>query len=385
MLPMTLQEVIEMIDRSRPDYLLFLTAAGLMIIGVVMIYSASAILALDRFGSTTFFVKKQIVWGIITLLVILALTRVDYHRLEKLSPFLLLASFLLLLAVLFVPATRGASRWIKLGPITFQPSEFFRYALIFFLAYSLSRRKERIKELRFVLVPYFAILVVALGLIMKQPHLGAVLLVSAVVFAMLFVSGARIRHLSLIVAPVILSMFVLVFFLGYKRARVNDYLSSLEDPLKGSYQMKQSVLALGSGEMVGVGLGEGKAKLFFLPEPHTDFIFATTGEELGFMGSAVILTLFFVLAARGMSIARRASDDFGYLLAFGITFSIFAGFLINAGVVAGLLPTTGLPMPFLSYGGSSLIFTGLGIGILLNVSRQTKYVSSQRILRKTGI
>lgn len=374
-----------MIDRSRPDYLLFLTALGLVAVGVVMIYSASAILALERFGSSTFFVKKQAIWGVITLLVILVLTRVDYHRLEKLSPFLLLISFLLLVAVLFVPATRGASRWIKLGPLTFQPSELFRYALIFFLAYSLSRRKGRIRELKFVLVPYFLILVVALGLIMKQPHLGAVLLISLVVFAMLFVGGARIKHLSLIVAPVVLSMFILVFFFGYKKARVNDYLSSLEDPLKGSYQMKQSVLALGSGETVGVGLGEGKAKLFFLPEPHTDFIFATTGEELGFMGSAVILTLFFILAARGMSIARRAPDDFGYLLAFGITFSIFAGFLINAGVVVGLLPTTGLPMPFISYGGSSLVFSALGIGILLNVSRQTKYVSSQRILRKMGI
>ena len=374
-----------MIDRSRPDYLLFLTALGLVAIGVVMIYSASAILALDRFGSTTFFVKKQAVWGAISLLVILALTRVDYHKLEKLSPFLLLISFLLLVAVLFVPATRGASRWIRLGPVTFQPSELFRYALIFFLAYSLSRRREKIRELKFILLPYFLILIVALVLFIRQPHLGAVLLTSTVFFAMLFVSGARIRHLTVIVLPVVLSVLVLVFFLGYKRARVNDYLSSLEDPLKGSYQMKQSVLALGSGEMVGVGLGEGKAKLFFLPESHTDFIFATTGEELGFMGGAAILILFFVLAARGMSIARRASDDFGYLLAFGITFSIFAGFLINAGVVVGLLPTTGLPMPFLSYGGSSLIFTGLGIGILLNVSRQTKYVSSQRILRKMGI
>ena len=374
-----------MIDRSRPDYLLFLTTLGLVAIGVIMIYSASAILALDRFGSSTFFVKKQAVWGIITLLVILALTRVDYHKLEKLSPYLLLVSFLLLAAVLFVPATRGASRWIKLGLITFQPSELFRYALIFFLAYSLSRRREKIRELKFILLPYFLILIIALVLIMKQPHLGAVLLTSTVFFAMLFVSGARIRHLALIILPVVLSVFVLVFFLGYKRARVNDYLSSLEDPLKGSYQMKQSVLALGSGETLGVGLGEGKAKLFFLPEPHTDFIFATTGEELGFMGSAAILILFFVLAARGMSIAQRASDDFGYLLAFGITFSVFAGFLINAGVVVGLLPTTGLPMPFMSYGGSSLILTGLGIGILLNVSRQTKYVSSQRILRKMGI
>ncbi|UCB53094.1 MAG: FtsW/RodA/SpoVE family cell cycle protein, partial [Candidatus Zixiibacteriota bacterium] len=173
-----------MIDRSRPDYLLFLTALGLVAIGVVMIYSASAILALEKFGSSTFFVKKQAMWGITALVVILVLTRVDYHHLERLSPFLLLGSFLLLVAVLFVPATRGASRWIKAGPLTFQPSELFRYALIFFMAFSLSRRKEKIRELKFVLLPYFLLLIIALALIMKQPHLGAVLLIATVVFAM---------------------------------------------------------------------------------------------------------------------------------------------------------------------------------------------------------
>ncbi len=149
--------------------------------------------------------------------------------------------------------------------------------------------------------------------------------------------------------------------------------------------MKQSVLALGSGEILGAGPGEGKAKLFFLPEPHTDFIFATTGEELGFLGTSTVLILFLILGTRGMAIARKAPDDFGYLLAFGITYSIFVGFLINAGVVVGLLPTTGLPMPFLSYGGSSLVFTAAAIGILLNISRQAKYVPSHRILSKMGI
>jgi cell division protein FtsW len=166
---------------------------------------------------------------------------------------------------------------------------------------------------------------------------------------------------------------------------VDDYLSSIEDPLNGSYQMKQSVLALGSGEVLGAGPGEGKAKLFYLPEPHTDFIFATTGEELGFVGASIILILFLILSARGMSIARRAPDDFGYLLAIGITLAVFAGFLINAGVVVGLLPTTGLPMPFLSYGGSSLVITAGAIGILLNISRQTKYVPSHRILNQMGL
>ncbi len=350
-----------------------------------MVYSASAILALEKKGSTTYFAKRQAIWAIISLCLILVLTKIDYHRFEKNSPFVLLISLSLLVVVLFVPPIRGVHRWIKLGPVTFQPSELFRYVLILFMAHSLSRKRDRIKELRFVLIPYFLILGIASLLIMKQPHLGAVLLLSAVVFGMLFVAGTKIKHLFLIVAPVVLSVFILVFFFDYKKARVDDYLSSVENPLKGSYQMKQSVLALGSGEILGAGPGEGKAKLFFLPEPHTDFIFATTGEELGFVGTSAILILFLVLTARGMSIARKASDDFGYLLAFGITFSIFVGVLINAGVVVGLLPTTGLPMPFLSYGGSSLIFTAVGIGILLNISRQTKYVPSNRILNKMGI
>ncbi len=374
-----------MIDRSKPDSLLLLLVLILIAIGVVVVYSASAILALEKFGSTTFFAKRQALWAVISLCLILILTKIDYHRFARISPFVLLLSFFLLVAVLFVPSARGASRWIRFGPITFQPSELSKYALILFMAYSLSRKKGRIRELRFILLPYFVILGLASLLIMKQPHLGAVLLLSAVVWGMLFVAGAKIRHLFLIVSPLVLSAFILVFFIGYKKARVNDYLKSLKDPLQGSYQMKQSVLALGSGEITGVGPGEGKAKLFFLPEPHTDFIFATAGEELGFMGASAILILFLFLTARGMSIARKASDDFGYLLAFGITFSIFVGVLINAGVVVGLLPTTGLPMPFLSYGGSSLVLSAVGMGILLNISRQTKYVPSHRILGKTRI
>jgi len=374
-----------MIDKSRPDYLLLLLVLILIAIGVVVVYSASAILALEKFGSTTFFARRQAIWAIISLVLILVLTRVDYHRFEKLSPFVLLISLSLLVVVLFVPSARGASRWIRLGPATFQPSELFKYALILFMAYSLSRKKAQIRELRFILLPYFVILGLASLLIMKQPHLGAVLLLSVIALGMLFVAGAKFRHLLLVITPVVLSAFILVFLLGYKKARVNDYLKSLKDPLEGSYQMKQSVLALGSGEILGKGPGEGKAKLFFLPEPHTDFIFATTGEELGFVGASAILVLFSLLAARGASIARKASDDFGYLLAFGITLCISVGVLINAGVVVGLLPTTGLPMPFLSYGGSSLVFSAAAIGILLNISRQTRYVPSHRILSKIGI
>ncbi len=374
-----------MIDRSKPDYLLFLVVLILITIGMIMVYSASAILALDRMGSSMAFAKMQAIWVILSLVAILALTKIDYHKLEKLSLLLLIISFGCLVAVLFFPSVKGVNRWIKLGPATFQPSELFKLSLILFLAHSLNKRKTRIAEFKFVLVPYFLIFGAAALLLMKEPHLGAVLLTGIIVFGMLFVAGTKIKHFLMIVAPVVLGMFILIFLFGYKKSRVEDYAKSIEHPLKGSYQMAQSVLALSSGELLGAGLGEGKAKLFFLPEPHTDFIFATTGEELGFLGSSAILVLFFILGLRGFAITRKATDDFGCLLAFGITFSIFMGALINAGVVVGLFPTTGLPMPFLSYGGSSLFFTALGIGILLNVSRQTKYVPSGHITSKIGL
>ncbi len=365
-----------MIDRSRPDYFLLLMVLILIAIGLVMVYSASAILAWDRMGNSIAFAKMQVIWAVISLVSMLVLTKIDYHKYEKPALLLLLISFGLLVAVLFFPSVKGVNRWIRFGPISFQPSELFKLSLILFMARSLTKRKERITEFKFVLVPYFVIFGIAAILLMKEPHLGAVLLLGTILFGMLFVAGTKIKHFLVITAPVVLGVFILVFLFGYKKPRVEDYLNSIENPLKGSYQMIQSVLALSSGELLGAGLGEGKAKLFFLPEPHTDFIYATTGEELGFMGSSAILILFFILALRGFSIARKASDDFGCLLAFGITFSIFMGALINAGVVVGLFPTTGLPMPFLSYGGSSMFFSALGIGILLNISRQTKYTPS---------
>ena len=374
-----------MLDRSRPDYLLLLTVLILIAIGMVMVYSASAILAWDRIGNSIAFAKMQAIWAVISLVFILVLTKIDYHKLEKHSLFLLLISFGFLVAVLFFPSVKGVHRWIRFGPVSFQPSELFKLSLILFMASSLTKRKERINEFKFVLVPYFVIFGIAAILLMKEPHLGAVLLLGTILFGMLFVAGTKIKHFLVITAPVVLGVFVLVFLFSYKKPRVENYMESIENPLKGSYQMTQSVLALSSGELLGAGLGEGKAKLFFLPEPHTDFIYATTGEELGFMGSSAILILFFILALRGFSIARKASDDFGCLLAFGITFSIFMGALINAGVVVGLFPTTGLPMPFLSYGGSSMFFSALGIGILLNISRQTKYTPSKHVISPIGI
>ena len=371
-----------MIDKSKPDYLLLLVVMVLISIGTVMIYSGSAILADKRFDSPTFFVKKQILWAGISLFLILVLTKIDYHRYEKFANLLLLVSLILLVVVLFSQPTKGAARWIRAGPVVFQPSELFKYALVLFLAHSLAKRKNKIKNFKYVLLPYFVILGVASFLILKEPHLGAVLSVSAIFLVMLFVAGAKVKHLFLISAPLVLGIFILVFAFGYKKQRVDDYLKSIQHPLQGSYQMKQSVLGLGCGGILGEGLGEGKQKLFFLPEPHTDFILATIGEEGGFLTSASVMFLLFILALRGLSIANRAPDDFGFFLAWGVSFCIFVCALINSGVVVGLLPTTGIPMPFISYGGSSLIFSSMGIGVLLNISRQTRHVPSRPILSK---
>ncbi len=371
-----------MIDKSKPDYLLLLIVIVLISVGTVMVYSASAILADDKFHSSTFFIKKQILWAGISLILIFALTKIDYHKYERYANLFLLFSLILLVAVLFSRPTKGVVRWIRLGPIVFQPSELFKYALVLFMAHSLSKRKNKIKSLKYVFLPYFLILGIASFLIMREPHLGAILSTSIILLVMLFVAGTRIKHILLISAPLALAIFLLVFVLGYKKQRVNDYLKSIQHPLEGSYQMKQSTLALGAGGILGAGLGEGKQKLFFLPEPHTDFIFATLGEEGGFLTCATIMVLFLILALRGLSIANRAPDDFGFFLALGISFCVFLGALINAGVVVGLLPTTGIPMPFIGYGGSSLIFSSMGIGVLLNISRQTRFVPHPRILSK---
>jgi len=374
-----------MIDKSKPDYLLLTIVTILISLGTVMVYSASAILANDRFHSSTFFIKKQILWAGISLFLIFVLTKMDYHKYEKYTKVFLFISLILLVVVLFSPPTKGASRWIRLGPIVFQPSEFFKYALVLFMAHSLSQRKNKIKNFKYVFLPYFLVLGIASLLMIKEPHLGAVLSTSMIFLVMLFVGGTKMKHVLLISAPLAVAIFLVVFAFGYKKQRVNDYLKSVQDPLEGSYQMKQSALGLGSGGIRGAGLGEGKQKLFFLPEPHTDFIFATIGEEGGFLTCAAIMILFLILTLRGLSIANRAPDDFGFLLAFGISFCIFICALINAGVVVGLLPTTGIPMPFLSYGGSSLIFSSVGIGVLLNISRQTRFVPSPRIISKKTV
>lgn len=371
-----------MTDRTKPDYVLLFVVMILVSFGLLMIYSASAFMADVNFKDSTYFFKKQFIWILLSLPFLLLFMRMDYHKLRYLATPSVLISLLFLVAVLFFPPFNGVRRWIRLGPMGFQPTEVFKYSLILFMSFSLVRQKERIKKLRHIL-PYFAILFTASILIIQEPHLGSIFCLWITFILMIFVAGGKIRHLLVLTLPFILIAGITVLGLGYEKDRVENFLSSIKNPLKGDYQTKQSALTLGSGGIMGSGLGEGKQKLFYLPEPHTDFIFATIGEEGGFLALLGTSLLFFLFGLRCLRIALKAPDISGFLLATGITSAIITGFFINTLVVVGLLPTTGIPLPFLSYGGSSLLVTLAGVGILLNISKQRIYMKKnyRRITR----
>ena len=372
-----------MIDRSRPDYILLSVTLILVSFGCVMIYSASAMVAdhNPNMKDSSYFLKKQTFWIFLSFPLLLFFTRLDYHKLKGLAGLSMIISLALLVLVLFLSPNKGVKRWIKFGPIGFQPSELFKYCLILFMSSSLVKKKEKIRNFKHLIFPYFLILALAFVLIIKEPHLGSVFTVGVSSFLLLFVAGAKIKHLLVLVLPVIAAAVLLVFVFGYEKDRAVNYFKSIEEPLNGSYQTKQAVLSLGSGGLRGVGLGEGKQKLFYLPEPHTDFIFATIGEEGGFVILLAILAMFLVFGLRGWNIANQSPDLFGFFLGFGITTVILVGIFTNIGVVLGLLPTTGIPLPFLSYGGSSLVVTLCGVGTLLNISRQKIYTNGKLYTR----
>ena len=278
---------------------------------------------------------------------------------------------LLLLCVVFLMPTRnGSHRWLFLGPLTLQPSELFKFLVVYYLAFSLANPKRNLADWKQLVFPYAPIIGVGMLLIILEPDLGAVVVLLLSVMGMFFVAGARLKHLALAVLPPAALGSILVFVIGYKRARVLDYLAAVSDPLQGSYQVKQAVLTFGSGGLFGTGLGDGRQKLFFLPYPHTDFILATIGEEIGFIGMMILLGVLFYMLWRGCRIAMQQPDRFGFLLAAGMTWSLFVNIAINIGVVTSILPVTGRALPFLSYGGSSLLVSSAAIGVLINLSRR---------------
>ena len=341
-----------------------------LVVGLVMIYSTSSILAESRFGSHWFFLKQQLIWAALSLAAIFVITRLNLARAAIWSVPALLVCIVLLALVFVMPARNEAHRWVMLGPFTVQPSEMFKFVLVVFLAFSLSNPKRDITKLRQLIMPYVPVVGLGLCLILLEPDLGSTIVIFMTALGIFFLAGARLKHLSTALLPLAGIASLVIFVIGYKRDRIYDFMTALADPLTGSYQAKQAALTLGAGGWIGTGLGEGRQKLFFLPYPHTDFIFAAIGEEVGFLGLMFILFLLFYMLKRGMGIAYSQPDKFGYLLAAGMTLSLFINIMINLGVVTSLLPVTGLPLPFISYGGSSLLISSAAIGVLLNLSRR---------------
>ena len=356
-------------NNSIDEHLLF-AYVGILLVGLVMIYSTSSILAESRFGSHLFFLKNQLIWAVISAVVMFVIVKIDLKRYAVYSaPTLLLVIFLLSL-VFIMPARHGSHRWLMLGLFNIQPSELFKFVLIFYLTFSLANPRRNINDLKQLLFPYIPIIGLGLLLILAEPDLGTTIVVFLSALSIFFLAGARMKHLLCGFVPLISMAAIVVFGLGYKKARILDYWDSVMDPLIGSYQVKQAALTLGSGGFMGMGLGEGRQKLFFLPYPHTDFIFAAIGEEVGMIGLLIILILFFFIIYKGLKIASVQPDRFGYLLASGMTLSLFINIAINLGVVTAILPVTGLPLPFLSYGGSSLLISSAAVAVLLNLSRK---------------
>lgn len=356
-----------------PNKVLFLITCGLVVFGVIMIYNASAIMAERRFGDSTLFLKKQLLWAIMGLFVMIAVSKIDYNLWQKLSPYLLIISFFLLLAVLIVgKEIGGARRWLKLWVFTFQPSELAKIAMIIYLARSLDKKRAKLKDFKIGVLPHLIILGIFFGLILIEPDLGGAIILASVGLIMFFMGGVKLLHLSYLGLGMLSCAVISIIGSNYKMRRILGFLDPWADPQSKGYHIIQSLTAFGSGGVFGRGLGNSQQKLFNLPEPHTDFIFPIIGEEWGLVGALTIVFIFIVFAWQGRKISLKAPNLFGSFLAAGITFLITFQAVINIAVVTGCLPTKGLALPFLSFGGSSLMFSLIGVGILLNISRQTK-------------
>ncbi len=361
--------------KRRLDFILLFTVVALVGIGIVMVYSTSAIIAADRFGDPYYFLKRQALYAAAGFVLMLVMMFFPYENLKRFAYPILIFSVLLLIAVL-IPGighrTGGAMRWLKIQSFSFQPSEFAKLGLVVFLAYLLAKKEEKIRSFSFGFLPPVLLSGLVIALVMKEPDFGAAFFLAAMVFLLLFVGGARVIYMTgafLIAVPV---AYTFLMNVGYRYRRLMSFIRPWEDPKGTSFQIIQSFLSFGSGGLFGLGLGEGRQKLFFLPAPHTDFIFSVIGEELGLVGATVVVLLFFILTLRGIQIGLSLEDRFGVYLALGITLMISLQAAINMGVVLGLLPTKGLTLPFISYGGTSLIANLAGVGILFHLSTRVE-------------
>lgn len=357
---------------KSPDFIIFFAVMALLAIGVVMVYSSSAVSAYVNFNDSYYFLKKQLIWVALSFLAMLLTMSIDYHVWRKLAKPIMLGTLILLILVLFPglgKVVNGARRWLGFGSLYLQPSEIAKLSMVLFYSDSLSRYQDKIKSFFKGMMPHLLMLIVIFGLILKEPDLGTALVISGTVFILLFSAGAKIFHLVSLGITGVAGIVVAIIVEPYRLKRLLAFSNPWADPLDTGYHIIQSLYAIGSGGLFGVGLGRSREKFLYLPEPHTDFIFAILAEELGFIGTVTIVVLFFLFAWRGFKVAVSAPDIYGSMLAAGITAMIGLQALMNIAVVTASMPVTGIPLPFISYGGSSLVFTLAGVGILLNISR----------------
>lgn len=363
-----------MAKRVSVDRWLFTVTMLLVFLGLVMVFSASAVMARERFGSPYAFLSKQLIWAVAGLIAMVVTMRFDYKRYQHPAVVFSLmgVTTLLLISVFFLDRSHNTHRWIHAGGFSFQPSELAKPVLILFLAYFLEARGQTIDDLRNTLLPAAAPVFVFLGLIVLEPDLGTAIACAGIVACIFYVAGMRLRYFGYALAASLVPLYFLIFHVSFRRDRILAFLNPYADRQKAGFHIIQSLIAVGTGGITGTGLMEGKQKLFYLPEPHTDFIFAVTAEELGLVGAMCVVTLFAIFLWRGMRASWRTEELFGCYLAAGITSMVVLQALINISVVLGMIPTKGIPLPLVSYGGSSLFVTLACVGVLLHITKQAE-------------
>jgi cell division protein FtsW len=360
-----------MAKKLYPDKWLFAATIGLALFGVVMVYSASAVMAQRETGNQFYYVIKQGIWTGIGLIVMLAAMQFDYNRLRdrRLVYGLLMLTVVLLVAVFAFPAVNGAQRWIKLKGFSMQPSELSKLSLVIFLAYYLEKQTGEEQSFWRTFVPCALVTGVLALLVVAEPDLGTAMMLAVVFAVLIYTAGARLFHLGLVALPAVIGVAGLLIFVPFRMRRMIMFLDPWADPQGSGFQVVQSLIAIGSGGPNGLGFAQGKQKMLFLPFAHSDFIFAVVGEELGLLGTLTVLLIFGLFLWRGLRTSLLAPDRFGMLLSLGLVTGIVVQALFNISVVLSLVPTKGIPLPFISYGGSSLVPTLAAVGILLNISQ----------------
>ncbi len=364
-------------NRVHYDRTLLIAVMALLATSIVMVYSSSSVVALTVYQDPTLFMKRQILWGLVGLFALTVAMHVNHRVLSDQRVVLgLLAVTVLLLALTFVPGVgreiNGARRWIKLMGLNFQPTELAKLTLVIYLSYYVAKKGERIREFANGLAPALVVTALFMAAAAGQPDFGAAVILAVVALTVLFAGGANAAQIGALVLTALPFAYLAVAGKAYRLRRIFAFLDPWSDPQGAGHQIIQSFLAFGSGGIFGRGLGEGRQKLMFLPERHSDFIYAVIGEELGLIGAAAVLLLFLIILWRGIRISLAAGDQFGRSLALGITFLICIQGLVNMAVVTGLIPTKGIALPLVSYGGSSLLMTLIGVGVLLNISKEAR-------------